>query len=116
MSPTIFSDRWTLPLSIPVSKSATALLSTSRAGFAKFDLGAEHTSKHITIYDMLWQTSRKSTWAKDTYDYGKHFGTCEIRAEELEVWRAGFTCLRATFDKSKRRAVERHDGETIFMP
>ena len=40
-----------LPLSIPVSNSATALPSTSRAGAAKFDLGAEHASKHITIYD-----------------------------------------------------------------
>jgi hypothetical protein len=46
---TIFSDRWTLPLSMPVSNKATALLSTSRAGIARFDLGAEVTSKHITI-------------------------------------------------------------------
>ncbi len=48
---TIFSDRCMLPLSMPVSNRATALPSSSRAGAAKFDLGAEHTSKHITIYD-----------------------------------------------------------------
>jgi hypothetical protein len=38
-----------LPFSTPVSNSATALSSTSRAGIARFDLGAEVTSKHITI-------------------------------------------------------------------
>jgi hypothetical protein len=40
-----------LPLSMPVSNSATAFPSISRAGSAKFDFGAEHTSKHITIYE-----------------------------------------------------------------
>ena len=49
---TIFSDRCMLPLSMPVSNSATAFPSISRAGSAKFDLGAEHTSKHITIYGV----------------------------------------------------------------
>ena len=51
--PTIFSDIWILPLSIPVSNNITALSSTSRAGIARFDLGAEDTSKHITICDAL---------------------------------------------------------------
>jgi hypothetical protein len=51
--PTIFSDIWMLPLSMPVSNNATALLSTSRAGIAKFDFGAEDTSKHITICDAI---------------------------------------------------------------
>ena len=45
----MFSDIWMLPLSTPVSNSVTALLSTSRAGIANFDLGAKVTSKHITI-------------------------------------------------------------------
>jgi hypothetical protein len=58
---------------------------------------------------------RKSTWVKKTYNDGKHLGTCKIRAEELEVWRARLTCLCATFDESEGRAVERHDGETILM-
>lgn len=49
----MFSDIWMLPLSMPVSNNVTALLSTSRAGIAKFDLGAEDTSKHITICDAL---------------------------------------------------------------
>jgi len=56
----MFSDRWTLPLSMPTSNSATAFLSTSRAGFAKFDLGAEHASKRITICEVLGQISRRS--------------------------------------------------------
>jgi hypothetical protein len=102
----MFSDRWTLPLSMPTSNSATAFLSTSRAGFAKFDLGAEHASKRITICEVLGQTSREE---QRTYDYGKKFGACETRAEELDIWRAGLTCFRATFDESERRAVERHD-------
>lgn len=53
---TIFSDRCMLPLSMPVSNSATAFPSISRAGSAKFDLGAEHTSKHITIYGVRCYT------------------------------------------------------------
>jgi hypothetical protein len=58
---TIFSDIWMLPPSMPVSNNVTALLSTSRAGIAKFDLGADDTSKHITICDALWQISRRAT-------------------------------------------------------
>jgi len=53
-----------LPLLMPVSNNVTALLSTSRAGIAKFDLGAEDTSKHITICDALWQSSGRITWGE----------------------------------------------------
>jgi hypothetical protein len=105
-----------LPLSMPVSNSATALLSTSRAGIAKFDLGAEVTSKHITICEVLWQEVRgKITWARNTYNYREHLGTGKIRAEELKVWRACLASFRATLDQSERRAVESHDRETISM-
>jgi hypothetical protein len=50
---------------MPVSNRATALLSTSRAGLAKFDLGAEHASKHITICVRRYgKLLGKSTWVK----------------------------------------------------
>ena len=63
-----------LPLSMPVSNSATALPSTSRAGTAKFDLGAEHASKHITIYECPSSVTVKMPGTtRETYDYGKHF-------------------------------------------
>ena len=62
---TIFSDTCMLPLSMPVSNRATTLLSTSRAGLAKFDLGAEHASKHITICIRHYgKVLGKSTWVK----------------------------------------------------
>lgn len=61
-----------LPLSMPVSNSATAFPSISRAGSAKFDLGAEHTNKHITIYGVRCYTEMLGR-KPGPYDYGKHF-------------------------------------------
>ena len=62
-------------------------------------------------YDMFWE----NRWGRSTYDYRKHLGTGKVRAEELKIWWTCLTSLCATLDQSERRAIERHNRETISM-